>query len=653
MTKFTVVVAALPQLGEALTQSGQFAAVHGISSTSGLRDLLSSPAFGTGAADKVFLFSDATAVDTEQNLEFLISQLGRMGAQVIVVATTPSGRDMVGRVQSAGLLVPPLRVNTALGALGSLGVPVTPVDESVNYVLDLASNAGPLGAPEPASANPFGGPSNPFGQTPAAAPAAPAQQPAAVNPFEAAQPANPFEQAAPAQPEPAAANPFGGAAQPAAQPAAANPFGGPAQPAAQPAAPNPFEVAQPAAQHNPFEQAAPAAPTNNPFEKAAPAQPAPAANPFEQAAPAQSAPNPFEQPNPYGQPAAPTQTNPFENGFGAPAQPAAHSPFSQPSLDTPPAGLMQPGGAPMQVRTIGDATSGQAGAGYGARQRRGYVITVTAPKGGTGKSSLTINLAAYLALRVREAGKNVCIIDANVQQADTGKYIDAFHPNIEDVMRDSSSIHPDRIGNYLVHRPEANLSALLGPSSPEAANPLYYTGAKYAQILEALRPNFDYIFIDTPVAELYHDIFRAFALPQANYVIVAVAPNHTTVLNADTWLNQVCAPQQAGGMGLDKNKVGYVLNRAEDGIAYDEAEVVANLSNWNYLGSVPETKEWKRANNEGQIVAHKNFHELNASFNNVLVGATGDELLQTTSLALPETKSGLMGKLTGLLKKGR
>lgn len=301
------------------------------------------------------------------------------------------------------------------------------------------------------------------------------------------------------------------------------------------------------------------------------------------------------------------------------------------------------------MRSMHDAMGGYAT----APARRGYVITITAPKGGTGKSSLSLNLAAYFGLRLQGTGKNVALIDANVQQADAGKYLNAWTPNVEEVIRDTTSIHPDRIQDYMLHRKDLNLSVLLGPMTPETANPAYFSGAKYAQILEAIRPNFDYIIIDTPVAELYHDLFSVFAIPYADFIGVAITPNYTTLMNTDAWLRQVCAPVQARGMGVDQSKVGVILNRAEEDIGFTEEELIRDLNQWRYLGAIPETKEWKKCNNEGKLVATQNYHELNAAFSQILFQATGEEALANSPSNLAPTNTGALSRLMSrFTKKG-
>jgi septum formation inhibitor-activating ATPase MinD len=347
--------------------------------------------------------------------------------------------------------------------------------------------------------------------------------------------------------------------------------------------------------------------------------------------------------------AAPTTSQP--PATYSPAAPAATGPVSRPDGGNSRPALIGGGGAPSSwggSSATGHAPVQRAGAypsAPAAASRRGWVITVAVSKGGTGKSSLSLNLGAFLGMRLRMLNKTVCVIDSNFQQADAGKYLDQFHPNINTIADNPALLTKERILEGLVHKVEYNLSVLLGPATPDDGNPININSLLYNEVLDLLRMHYDYIIIDTPVAEKHHEIFANFALPRADYIIVPVAPSFPTLHNADNWLRAaVVQPRHAGGAGKDPSQVGVLLNRAEDGIGCSVDDVRMTMASWNFLGSIPETKEWKLANNNNELVAPKNFAELNQAFATVLYAATGEAVLMS-NIEAPERKGGLRNVL--------
>lgn len=702
----TVVTVALPSVAQALRFTGQFANVIPVDTTGGLRNLLTSGQLTPDPSDKLFVFSDRTTVDTSQALPTLINRLVTMGSPVMVVATSPAASDLVQQCQGAGLLEGPLTVNQVLGAAaGMVSGGLSPVSEHENVAVPLdgtefippaTPTENPFGQGAPAkesppvntSGNPFGAApgqeaatpsatpvqetipasatSNPFGQRPEVNTQQETTQPFSAHPTQAtgdgnsgnpfgSPPQTPQNMEPPASSGQQGTNPFSGgsaatapvqdntSATPAGQ-VGSNPFGG-MQPSPQPAA-DPTDVQT-------EQSPSPTPVVANPFGSPSPeAGSAPASNPFS-GTPANSG----EPANaPFGATASPGGTesqggNPFGGATSAGA--FADGSATQSAEGGNPFGgntgavtTVDPASAPFGIPARREGVVAQSGP-----QRLGKVITVTAPKGGTGKSTMSLNLAAYLGLRLRATGRNVCLMDANIQQADTGKYLGQFTPNVEGLMKDEASIHPDRITNHLAPFPEVNISALLGPINPDSANPQYYNSRRYASILEALRPNFDYIIIDTPVAERYHDMVSGFALPNSDFIIVVVAPNATTLMNTDMWLHSVTAPKSHNGLGVDPHRVGWVLNRLEDNIGLDEDEIRNELSAWSFLGSIPETPEWKRCNNENTVVATKNYYELNQAFSQVLQQATGEQLVETGTSIEP-VRTGLKDRIGRMFKKG-
>lgn len=603
----TIVVAGVPNLAATLTAAGVFPRVLDAPAASSLRDLVTGPQLRALNTDQlVFICGDALVEDSDRmNLEEFLRKVTNAGYRVLIVAVTARASDLQRQNPRSKLLTLPLNLNAVLYAIGLFGYQVEPVSGGD---AEIAVHAAFGAAPQVLS---------PVAPAPPAAPAwTAAPAPSATTP----EPAAPAWQ--PVTPEPTPAPPV--AAQPSAAPTPSAPVYTPS--------PTPFT---PATQAPSYQSPAPA-----PHEPAAPV---------------------YQQPG-AAQPPAPFAPAPANAGFGSNWTPPQQRPtladftgnpqHTAPQQDQPPqAWTTSSPQYPHPQGGFNPATRQGSAPDLARPQRRGYVITISTSKGGTGKSSLTLNLAAFLGMRLRSHGKTVCVIDANTQQADSGKYLDVYRPNINTIVNDPSLLSEDRILGALVHKPEYNLSVLLGPATPDEANPLAINARLYCEVLDLLKKHFDYILIDTAVAEKFHSMFSDFSLPKADYIIVPVAPNFPTLHNAHNWLQSaVVAPRHEGGAGIDRNRIGVVLNRAEEGIGCSEPEVRATMASWHFLGSIPETKEWKAANNRNELVAPKNYAELSQAFAEVLHAATREPiLLENFSTFEPARPEGLMDKLRAKL----
>lgn len=585
-TDINIVVGSLPELSAALESSGVFASVVSISSTGELRDLV--PSLPKDKGKLIFLFASSMVVDTPQNLEFLAGRLSSTGWKVVIMATSALAKEIVTAHPAAGYLEPPFSINQVLAAVAGLGFPnIQPVEGgfSAVYSKDTAPGAWV---------------STPAQEQPSVKPQAPPSQP-------------------PRQQQPISGSAWVRPADPASE-----------APQAQPPVP-----ARPQ-QQAPTQQPRPAQPAQQPSWSTVPQQPT-------TWTPGPAQPESAQQRQPTTQGTAPLARPIARPSQAAPAQaqPAQIQPVQQPA---PQPGFTRPNAPGPIGRRVGThqdfAPSGPS------MRRRGHVITIASPKGGTGKSSLSANLAVYLGLSLRGTGRRVALIDANFQQADTGKLLNVYTPNISNILKDESSMVPERIEQYMVERPNLNTSFLLGPATPRDATPAYFNAKLYSQVLSVLRKNFDYILIDTPVAELYHDILRGFALPQADYIVVPITPAIHTLMNADGWLRMITQPRHQGGDEVNPAKIGIVLNQAQDGVDCDEDEVKRELYAWTFIGSVPMTKEWLKSNNNNEFVATKNIPEISNAFANILYSATGEEvLLQGLVPQQEQGKKGLLSKL--------
>jgi pilus assembly protein CpaE len=215
-----------------------------------------------------------------------------------------------------------------------------------------------------------------------------------------------------------------------------------------------------------------------------------------------------------------------------------------------------PQGAGQLGFALEKALARRRGAGSGAAG--GAMITVLGPKGGTGKTVTSSNLAVALALE----GKSAVLIDLDLQFGDVGLAL-GLQPTrtIYDLAVSGGSLDGEKIEGFLAQHP-SGARALLAPLRPDQAAAV---GTSFLrEVFEILRTRCDFLLIDTPPA----------FTPE---VIAAVdASSHLCVvgmLDALSLKDTKLGLETLEQMGHDRSAVTLVLNRADSEVGITPADV--------------------------------------------------------------------------------
>jgi pilus assembly protein CpaE len=194
----------------------------------------------------------------------------------------------------------------------------------------------------------------------------------------------------------------------------------------------------------------------------------------------------------------------------------------------------------------------------------GKIIVVFSSKGGTGKSTLSCNLAVCLA----QTGKNVSLVDLSLQGGDTAIMLNLTPSStIAELVQEDDLLEYSLINTYLAPH-MSGLKVLPAPLRPEKAEAVKADHVE--EILARLKSNFDFVVVDT--YPLFNDLNLS-ALEMADDILLIFNKDLPSVKHARIDLDIL------EGLNLSQ-KVKLVLNRSTQdyGIKISDLEKSLNTS---------------------------------------------------------------------------
>ena len=204
-----------------------------------------------------------------------------------------------------------------------------------------------------------------------------------------------------------------------------------------------------------------------------------------------------------------------------------------------------------------------AGVALQEEMPRGRVITVMSPKGGAGKTTVTTNLAARLAL---SAPGKVAIVDLDLQFGDVASALGLGpQATIADAARLGSQLDSTAIKVFL--EPHASgLYALVGPHFPAEAEEV--TVWTVGEIIDILAGEFDYVVIDTAAGL---DEYALAAAERSDDLVLVCVTDVPSVRGLRKALDAIDL------LGMTKARRHLVLNRSDDKVGLSAADIEATI----------------------------------------------------------------------------
>ena len=208
--------------------------------------------------------------------------------------------------------------------------------------------------------------------------------------------------------------------------------------------------------------------------------------------------------------------------------------------------------------------SGRRTVGAGSHgPRRGRIVTVFSPKGGTGKTVTATNLACTFA---KYEGKNTLLLDLDLQFGDAAIML-GLEPEktIYDLVVAPGELDSEKLAGYTTRHP-SGLDILPAPLRPEDAE--LVTEAKLARLLEVARESYDVIVVDT--SPFFHGPMLA-TLDRTDELLLVCG------LDVPTLKNVRLSLQTLELLAFPQNRIRVVLNRANSKVGMKPGEVEGAL----------------------------------------------------------------------------
>jgi pilus assembly protein CpaE len=257
--------------------------------------------------------------------------------------------------------------------------------------------------------------------------------------------------------------------------------------------------------------------------------------------------------------------------------------------------------------------------GPGGAMHQGRIVTIFSPKGGVGKTTVSVNLALALA---DKGARKVCLVDLDLAFGDVAITLQLFPSHtIEHAIGSEDAIDAPLLESLLTRHADS-VMVLAAPNHPdvrERVSPMLVS-----RVLKALRESFDYIVVDTAPA---FDEQTLTALDETDEIVILAT------LDVPTLKNVKVALETLEMLDIARDHRHLLLNRADDnvGLGADRVESILGMP----VASMVETSmDIAAATNAGQPIMIQNpshsFSKTLTEFSNRL---TGEPVAPSSSVA--------------------
>lgn len=177
----------------------------------------------------------------------------------------------------------------------------------------------------------------------------------------------------------------------------------------------------------------------------------------------------------------------------------------------------------------------------------GKIITVYAPKGGIGATTVAVNLAVTL----NNDETPVVIVDGNLQYGDVHVFLnERVRNSVSDLAPRADELDADVLNEVLITHSSSGLKMLAAPPKPEYAENI--SGDQFAKVLKYLQKMYSYVIVDT--SSTLTDAVVA-ALDASDLILLLTTQEIPAIKNARLFLDLATV------MGLEQKRIMFIMNR--------------------------------------------------------------------------------------------
>jgi len=200
-------------------------------------------------------------------------------------------------------------------------------------------------------------------------------------------------------------------------------------------------------------------------------------------------------------------------------------------------------------------------AGFGGP--RGKIVTVYSPKGGTGTTTLAVNLA----LTLHNEDTRVALVDGNLQFGDVAVFVNEQGKNtVADLSSRADELDPDIVEEVMIKHSSSGVHILAAPSRPEYAEKV--SSAQFSKVLEYLRQLYAYVVVDT---SSYLTEITLSAIDVSDLIVLVTTQDIPAIKNCRLFLDLLHT------MGINRERILFAMNRFDKRINITPERVAENL----------------------------------------------------------------------------